>query len=173
MKSGASSAAGLDGHNFARSGDVVLVSLNHRLNLFGHLSLAESGDKRGRATTKHRRTTTLGVGIWELGVNAIIVLFASAIAFAQGPTYRFGSTPSAEEIKARDTAVSPAGKQLPPGVIEQAMPRVQFTDQPLEDTLATMAQWAYDLRIVNRKPNLAGLIDTTILGKARAAASRE
>ena len=44
--SGASSAPGLDGHNFARRGDVVLVSLNHRLNLFGHLSLAESGDAR-------------------------------------------------------------------------------------------------------------------------------
>ncbi len=44
--SGASSAPGLDGHNFARAGDVVLVSLNHRLNVFGHLSLAESGDAR-------------------------------------------------------------------------------------------------------------------------------
>ncbi len=44
--SGASSAPGLDGHNFARRGDVVLVTLNHRLNLFGHLSLAESGDAR-------------------------------------------------------------------------------------------------------------------------------
>jgi para-nitrobenzyl esterase len=44
--SGASSAPGLDGHNFAKRGDVVLVSLNHRLNVFGHLSLAESGDAR-------------------------------------------------------------------------------------------------------------------------------
>ena len=44
--SGASSAPGLDGHNFAKRGDVVLVSLNHRLNLFGHLSLIESGDGR-------------------------------------------------------------------------------------------------------------------------------
>ena len=37
---GASSAPGLDGSNLARRGDVVLVSLNHRLNLFGHLDLA-------------------------------------------------------------------------------------------------------------------------------------
>ena len=44
--SGASSAPGLDGHNFARAGDVVLVSLNHRLNVFGHLSLAGSRDTR-------------------------------------------------------------------------------------------------------------------------------
>jgi len=38
--SGASSAPGLDGHHFAQRGDVVMVSLNHRLNVFGHLSLA-------------------------------------------------------------------------------------------------------------------------------------
>ena len=43
---GAGSAPGLDGHNFAKAGDVVLVTLNHRLNVFGHLSLAESGDAR-------------------------------------------------------------------------------------------------------------------------------
>ncbi len=44
--SGASSAPGLDGHNFTKAGDVVLVSLNHRLNVFGHLSLTESNDAR-------------------------------------------------------------------------------------------------------------------------------
>ena len=48
-------------------------------------------------------------------LTAVIVLFASAIALAQGPTYRLGTAASAEEVKARDTAVSPAGKQLPPG----------------------------------------------------------
>jgi mono/diheme cytochrome c family protein len=46
---------------------------------------------------------------------ASIVLFASVTTLAQGPIYRLGSTPSAEEIKARDNAVSPGGKELPPG----------------------------------------------------------
>ena len=46
---------------------------------------------------------------------ATILLFASVTALAQGPTYRLGTAPSAEEIKARDTAVSPRGKELPPG----------------------------------------------------------
>jgi cytochrome c len=50
-----------------------------------------------------------------LGVSAIIVLCASVTALAQGPTYRFGTAASQEEIKARDTAISPAGTQLPPG----------------------------------------------------------
>ena len=48
-------------------------------------------------------------------VVAAIVLCACATVFAQGPTYRLGTTPSAEEIKARDTAVSPDGRELPPG----------------------------------------------------------
>ena len=46
---------------------------------------------------------------------AATVLFASATVVAQGPTYRFGTTPSAEEVKARDTAVLPSGAHLPPG----------------------------------------------------------
>lgn len=37
--SGAGSAPGVDGSNLVRRGDVVVVSLNHRLNLFGHLYL--------------------------------------------------------------------------------------------------------------------------------------
>ncbi len=46
---------------------------------------------------------------------AAIVLAASTNVPAQGPTYRLGTTPSAEEIKARDTAVSPQGRELPTG----------------------------------------------------------
>ena len=34
---------------------------------------------------------------------------------AQSPTYQLGRTPSPEEIKARDIAISPDGKELPPG----------------------------------------------------------
>jgi para-nitrobenzyl esterase len=34
-----------DGENLARRGDVVVVSLNHRLNVFGHLDLAQFGDE--------------------------------------------------------------------------------------------------------------------------------
>jgi len=49
------------------------------------------------------------------GLATAIFFVASASALAQGPTYRFGTTPSAEEIKARDTAVSPLGRELPPG----------------------------------------------------------
>jgi mono/diheme cytochrome c family protein len=46
---------------------------------------------------------------------AALVLSASVTALAQGPTYRLGTPPTAEDIKARDTVVTPDGKGLPPG----------------------------------------------------------
>jgi para-nitrobenzyl esterase len=44
--SGAGSAHSFDGNFLARSGDVVVVSVNHRLNIFGHLFLAEAGGEK-------------------------------------------------------------------------------------------------------------------------------
>ena len=43
---GAGSAHSFDGNFLARSGDVVVVSVNHRLNLFGFLYLAEAGGEK-------------------------------------------------------------------------------------------------------------------------------
>jgi len=47
--------------------------------------------------------------------TAALALSTCVTTLAQGPTYQLGRTPSKEEIKARDTAVSPDGKELPPG----------------------------------------------------------
>jgi para-nitrobenzyl esterase len=41
----AGSAPGFDGTNLARDGDVVVVTINHRINIFGHLKL-ETQDER-------------------------------------------------------------------------------------------------------------------------------
>src|SRR5215469_9885032 len=40
---GSGSSLGYDGGNLARTGDVTVVSINHRLNLFGHLYLGGAG----------------------------------------------------------------------------------------------------------------------------------
>jgi cytochrome c len=48
-------------------------------------------------------------------LTATIVFALSVPALAQGPTYKMGRTPTASEIKARDTAISPDGRELPPG----------------------------------------------------------
>lgn len=44
--SGAGAAHSFDGTYLARSGDVVVVSVNHRLNIFGYLYLAEAGGEK-------------------------------------------------------------------------------------------------------------------------------
>ena len=42
-------------------------------------------------------------------------LLMSVRVFAQGPTYRIGRTPTAEEIRARDISIGPTGEELPQG----------------------------------------------------------
>jgi para-nitrobenzyl esterase len=48
--SGAGSAHSFDGNFLARSGDVVVVCVNHRLNIFGYLYLAEVGGEKYSAS---------------------------------------------------------------------------------------------------------------------------
>ena len=43
---GSGNRAVTDGGNLARRGDVVVVSVNHRLNIFGYLHLADIGGER-------------------------------------------------------------------------------------------------------------------------------
>jgi hypothetical protein len=45
----------------------------------------------------------------------VMILGLSQIGNAQSPTYGVGRTPTAEEIRAWDIAISPTGKELPPG----------------------------------------------------------
>src|SRR5438309_9527359 len=49
------------------------------------------------------------------GLLPVMILAICHIASAQSPTYGLGRTPSAEEIRAWDIAISPTGKELPPG----------------------------------------------------------
>lgn len=45
FSTGSANEAGYDGENLSRSGNVVVVSVNHRLNVFGHLDLSAYGEK--------------------------------------------------------------------------------------------------------------------------------
>jgi mono/diheme cytochrome c family protein len=49
-----------------------------------------------------------------LRILSLVVLMGVS-AFAQGPTYGIGRTPSAEEIRALDISIGPTGDELPPG----------------------------------------------------------
>ena len=53
-----------------------------------------------------------------MGISSRLLLsvtFLGVSAWAQSPTYRLGRTPTAEEMRAWDIAISPTGKELPPG----------------------------------------------------------
>jgi len=52
---------------------------------------------------------------WPKFLAVAAVLGICQTAWAQSPTYGVGRTPSAQEIAAWDIAVSPTGKELPPG----------------------------------------------------------
>ncbi|WP_243125457.1 carboxylesterase family protein [Clostridium transplantifaecale] len=45
FSTGSANEEGYDGEALSRSGDVVVVSVNHRLNVFGHLDLSAYDDK--------------------------------------------------------------------------------------------------------------------------------
>ena len=57
------------------------------------------------------------MGACTMGMLRVLlfVLLMGASALAQSPTYGVGRTPSAEEIRAWDISVGPAGAELPPG----------------------------------------------------------
>lgn len=55
------------------------------------------------------------------------------------------------------------GKKLPKGVLPAAIRRTRFTDEPLEATFRTFGQWSYEVGYSKQAPDLAGLIDTTLL----------
>ena len=86
-------------------------------------------------------------------------------------TQRLNDDPKKYEPQLNDALAALTGKKLPASVIEQAMPRVKFTDEPLEETLTTMAQWAYEEHVVNQPPKIAGLVDTSILQKIQRGGS--
>jgi NitT/TauT family transport system substrate-binding protein len=85
-------------------------------------------------------------------------------------TQRLNADPAKYQSDLGSALVSLTGKKLPPGVIEQALPRVKFTDEPLASTLTTMAQWSYELHVINQPPRLTGLVDTTILKQVQQGA---
>ena len=62
------------------------------------------------------------------------------------------------------------GKRLPRGVLPAAIKRVKFTDEPLVSTFQALANWSYELEFTVQPPNLAGLIDTSILKKLEQSA---
>src|SRR5205085_5455289 len=69
------------------------------------------------------RGRCLPTGVCPMRLRSLLLLMIALVmtgglcrfAWAQSPTYGLGKTPSAEEIRSWDIAISPDGKELPPG----------------------------------------------------------
>jgi NitT/TauT family transport system substrate-binding protein len=78
-------------------------------------------------------------------------------------TAKLVADPKSTEQQLGDAIFKLTQKRLPEGVLAAALPRVKFTNDPLEDTFKTMGQWANDLGVAQRPPNLTNLFDLKIL----------
>ena len=62
-----------------------------------------------------------------------------------------------------DALYALSGKKLPAGVLGESLKNVEFTNDPLPETFATINRWAFELGFARRVAPLDGLIDTTLL----------
>jgi NitT/TauT family transport system substrate-binding protein len=62
-----------------------------------------------------------------------------------------------------DALAQLTGNKLPSDVLLGALDHTKFTDDPMEDTFATMGQWSYDLKFIKSPPDLKGLFETDIV----------
>lgn len=76
FSTGSGNEAGYDGENLSRDGDVVVVAVNHRLNIFGHLDLSEYGEK------------------YQYSANVGIMDIVSALQWIQQNIEQFGGDPN-------------------------------------------------------------------------------
>jgi hypothetical protein len=56
-------------------------------------------------------------------------------------------------------------KRLPAGVLEDSIRNTRFTDDPLEETLRSMAKWSFELGFSKEQTGVEGLVDLSILNK--------
>ncbi len=79
-------------------------------------------------------------------------------------TTRLQGSDPAVVAQLKDALFALTRKQFPPGVIDTALRRVTFTNDPLPGTLQTMAQWTYETGFAKEKPDLRGLVDPDFAG---------
>lgn len=63
-------------------------------------------------------------------------------------------------------------KRLPEGVLDQAIARVRFTDDPLPQSIRTMARWSHELGFARREPQLDTIFEHRFDAAPAAAGDR-
>ena len=78
-------------------------------------------------------------------------------------TTRLATEPESCLPALTDALFKLTNKSLPEGTLTAALKRIEFTDEPLEETLRTLARWTYDLDRGRGEIDITGLVDGTLL----------
>ena len=92
----------------------------------------------------------------------------SALAVHAAWTRRLTLAPHEHTAALADALFALTGTRLPQGVLDVAITRVTFTNEPRGDSLRTFGEWTHDLGFARAPVSVAGLVDTAILRKAVA-----
>lgn len=82
---------------------------------------------------------------------------------SHGWTEKLRKDPAGCSEKLGEALFGLTGKRLPAGVAEQAIGRIEFTDEPMAGTFERMGQWSYELGFLRQPPKLEGLFDLDAL----------
>jgi NitT/TauT family transport system substrate-binding protein len=118
--------------------------------------------------------------LWEGGEFVLTLVVVSPEFLAEHPaeveailgvhrswTARLVADAPAQAAALADGLTGLTGKAMSKEIVSDAISRVKFTDEPLESTLQTFAQWAYDLGFAKESPAINGLVDPTFLRKVQ------
>jgi para-nitrobenzyl esterase len=153
---GSGSAPAYDGTHLAARGDVVVVTINHRLNVFGHLYL---GELAGEAFSQSGNAGMLDV------VEALRWVRDNIAAFGGNPgnVTIFGESGGAGKVSV--VCAMPAAKGLFHKAIMQSGPCLQIADKARGTAIARQL-----LSDLNLSPNQIGALQSMDAMKLAAAA---
>lgn len=105
--------------------------------------------------------------LWPGGQFATTVVVASRPFLEQHPdvvarflaahrvwTDKLAESPTAQLPALKSALFALTRKQLPEGVLDRAILNVTFTDDPLLETVQTMARWSFEVGFAKRQPKL-------------------
>lgn len=78
-------------------------------------------------------------------------------------TQRLNREPAASLPRLGQALNELTGKTIPAEAFAAAFSRTLFTNEPLAETLETLASWSYDLGFAKEKPDLGGFVDLTLM----------
>ncbi len=83
-------------------------------------------------------------------------------------TNRLTQEPAAQISALSHALESLTSQKLSPEIVSSGINRINFTTEPLDDSLKTFAQWAFDLKQARSVANIETLVDTKLLRKVLA-----